>query len=75
DPAVKSYEALVHSVKGTVNTGLSGKYKVGIWIPDGQSPLVHNSLYDVKLAPNDVVSHWTDTENKYAVNVIGEVGF
>jgi hypothetical protein len=75
DPAIKSYEALIHSVKGTVDTGLSGKYKVGIWIPDGQNLLVHNSLYDVKLAPDDLVSHWKDTEGKYTVNVIGELEF
>ncbi|MDR2564001.1 MAG: DUF4874 domain-containing protein [Prevotellaceae bacterium] len=75
DPAVKSYEALIHSISGSVNTALSGKHKVGIWIPDGQSPLVHNNRYDLKFAPSDLVSHWTDAESKYTVNVIGELVF
>lgn len=75
EPGTRNYKALVHKMEGNVSIGLSGKYRVGIWMPDNSNLLKYNSMYDVKWALSANISHWTDSENKYAVNVIGEVEF
>ena len=65
---------ITHTLEGTVEvTGISGKYKVGIWMPEVASDLKYNSKYAVKFALSDLMTSWNDEEGKYAVNVIGEV--
>lgn len=74
DVARNDYKVLTHTLEGTVEvTGISGKYKVGIWMPEVASDLKYNSKYAVKFALSDLMTSWNDEEGKYAVNVIGEV--
>ncbi|WP_448778187.1 DUF4874 domain-containing protein [Bacteroides congonensis] len=75
EPGTRNHEALIHKMEGRINVGLSGKYRVGIWMPDGSETLKYNSAYGVKWALNTKITHWIDNENKYVVNVIGEVEF
>lgn len=75
DPTAKTYEILTHSVKGSVATGVSGTCKIGIWMPDEQNNLQYNNTYDVRWALNENLSHWSDNEGKYTVNIIGEITF
>lgn len=73
DPALGSYDVLTHTLKGTVDAGVSGKYKVGIWMPEASDALKYEATYAVKFAPSATVTHWQDNDGRYAVNVIGEV--
>lgn len=75
DPAAKTYQVLSHTIKGQVSTGLSGEYRVGIWMPEEQSSLKYDSRYAVKWATSDRLSHWQDPDGKYAVNIVGSVTF
>ncbi|MFT3701234.1 MAG: DUF4874 domain-containing protein [Agriterribacter sp.] len=72
DPAKGTYEVLTHTLSGTATAELTGKYRVGIWMPDPGEQR-YDSRYDIKLAPSKMVYHWWDTLGKYAVNIIGEV--
>ncbi|MDL2223958.1 DUF4832 domain-containing protein [Bacteroidales bacterium OttesenSCG-928-M06] len=70
----KPTELLIHSISGKATIDLSGKYKVGIWIPDSQESIKNEPAYCIKFATdNQVVSHWYN--NTRAVNIIGEVKF
>lgn len=75
DADEKSYKLLTHTMSGSISTGLSGKFRVGIWMPDAEELLRHNNVYDIKWPENKFLTHWVDAEGKYAVNVIGEVRF
>lgn len=75
DPATVSYEVLTHKMEGTINPGLSGTYKVGIWMPDNHDDLKHNNLYDVRWAESESLKHWKSSDGKYTVNILGEVTF
>lgn len=75
DAKEKSYKALTHTMSGSISTGLSGKYRVGIWMPDAEELLRYNNVYDIKWPENRYLTRWADKEGKYAVNMIGEVGF
>lgn len=74
DVKKNDYVALKHSLKGNADvSGLSGKYKVGIWMPETSGNLKYNNKFAVKFAASGWVTPWTDADGKYAVNVIGEV--
>lgn len=75
DVKAKDYKAVTYTLEGTATTGLSGKYKVGIWMPEPASGLTYNAKYAVKFAPSELVAPWADSEGKYAVNILGEVSF
>lgn len=75
DTATGVYKAVTYTLEGTATAGLSGKYKVGIWMPEPASGLTYNAKYAVKFAPSDLVAPWTDSDGKYAVNILGEVSF
>lgn len=68
-------QAALYTVKGNVSVGMTGTYKVGIWMPEKVDNLKYNSTYAVKFAPTDKLTHWYDAAHKYAVNLIGEVTF
>lgn len=73
DLKTNDYKPLVHTLKGTLPLDLKGTYKVGIWMPDSHPSLVHNKLYDLKWAENGRLYHWSDSGQKYTVNVIGNL--
>jgi len=75
DPASGNYTQLTHTLQGSIATGLSGNYRVGLWMPDGDTNLRYNNTYDVKWGESNQISHWTDKEGKYCVNIIDEVTF
>lgn len=68
-------QAAQYSIKGSISPGLTGTYKVGIWMPEKEASLKNNATYAVKFAPGEKVTHWFDAAGKYAVNVFGEVTF
>lgn len=77
-PGDSSFTVLEHVMSGSVPAGVSGTYRVGIWMLDGAAELANNrydNRFDVKWGLNGQLSHWRDAENKYCVNVIGEVTF
>ena len=72
----KPTELLTHTIAGTTPIDISGKYKVGIWIPDSQESIKLNAAYSIKFAvDNKNVTHWTNGDKTHTVNVIGEVQF
>lgn len=73
NPKLNTYDVLIHKIEGSIASGVSGKHKVGIWIPDFDERLKYNNLYDVKWVENSIVKHVKDADNKYLINVIGEV--
>jgi len=76
DVATKKYVPVTYTLKGTTSvTGLTGKYKVGIWMPEVADDLKYNGKYAVKFAISDLMTPWNDTAGKYAVNIIGEASF
>lgn len=76
DVVSKDFKALTYTLEGTADVaGLSGKYKVGIWMPEVASNLKYNSKYAVKFAVSNLMTPWNDEAGKYAVNVVGEVSF
>ena len=68
-------KAAEYKIKGSVAAGVTGKYKVGIWMPEKVDNLKYNSVYAVKFALTGNMSHWYDNAGKYAVNIFGEVTF
>ncbi|MCD7938330.1 MAG: DUF4874 domain-containing protein [Tannerellaceae bacterium] len=74
-PATNHPDILTHTIRGSVSTGLSGTYRIGIWMPDPTEKLRYNNLYDTKWAISEMISHWQDEQNKYTVNIICEVTF
>lgn len=76
DVEKKDYTAVTYTLQGTAAaSGLTGKYKVGIWMPETSDALKYDSKYAVKFALSDFVSAWNDSAGKYAVNIVGEVTF
>ena len=68
--------AAKYSLKGSVAAGVSGKFKVGLWIPEkGTDAMKYNADYAIRLAQTGNVSYWTDATGKYSVNIIGEIVF
>lgn len=77
-PGDATFKVLEHTFSGSVPAGVSGKYRVGIWMPDGLETLAnnkYNNKFDVKWNLNERLTHWSDSEGKYTVNVIGELTF
>ena len=70
DVVTKQNKVLVHSVKGSVAPGLSGKYKVGLWLPDPTDLLQYLPKYAVQFANTEMVEN-----SQYRINVIGEATF
>lgn len=62
---------MLHRLKGEIEVSLKGIYKVGIWMPDRQSSLTHNPLYDIRWVENRHLSHWADGER--VVNILGQI--
>ncbi|NDV58714.1 DUF4874 domain-containing protein [Bacteroides sp. 519] len=75
DNEAGNYNLLTHTMSGSISTGLSGKYKVGLWMPDNEKSLRYNSIYDIKWPENLYLSHWTDEDGKYFINLVGQVNF
>lgn len=68
-------KAAEYSIKGSMAAGLSGTYKVGIWMPEKVDDLKYNPVYAIKFALTEKLTHWYDDAGKYAVNIFGEVTF
>lgn len=71
DVGTKEYKALVHHVQGSVSPGgLSGKYKVGLWLPDPTELLQYLPKFAIQFANTEMVE-----DAEYRINIIGEVAF
>jgi hypothetical protein len=71
-PGDADYTLQTYPIAGSVSvSGLSGVYKVGLWLPDPLNK--YNAPYDIFMAPGDYVTHWTDNSGRYRVNVIDEI--
>ena len=68
-------QAAKYTIKGSVAAGVSGTYKVGIWMPEKVADWKYNSVYAIKFAQTENVTHWYDDAKKYAVNLFGTVTF
>lgn len=68
---------ITHTISGSVSAGLSGTFKVGVWVSDAVENIAKvSAAYDVKFAiDNKKVSHWTDESKTRTVNIVGEVSF
>ncbi|MFT4153558.1 hypothetical protein [Parafilimonas sp.] len=73
DTASQTYKPIVYNIQGSLKTGLPGKYKIGIWLPDPANK--YDNRYDIKLAPGKTVQHWWSPEGRYAVNILGISNF
>lgn len=67
--------SLIHTVNTSVKLPeslLSGKYKLGLWIPDGSEHLKYNNRYAIRCANGDIT--WMISEDqKYGINVITDM--
>lgn len=74
-PGDTTYTALTHSVDLSLQLPESvapGKYKLGLWIPDGSERLKYNSRYAIRCANGDTV--WAVSKGgKYGVNILTTV--
>lgn len=73
DPGDKMCETLIHSIRGTVRLSSlpMGKYKLGLWIPDGDERLKYKERYAIRCANGDV-KWWTSSDKKYGINILSE---
>lgn len=72
NPDDKNCEPLLHHIKGefTIPQNLAkGKYKLGLWIPDGSERLRYNKRYAIRCA-NGNMAWWSSPDNKYGVNIL-----
>ncbi len=50
----------------------SGKYKMGIWLPDKYESIKYDARYAMRFANRDV-DWWVDEKGRYGINVIGAI--
>lgn len=68
--------AAAYSLKGSAALeGITGTYKIGIWMPEKAAALKYNAVYAVKFARTETLTHWQDAAGKYAVNLFDELTF
>ncbi|NDV58715.1 DUF4832 domain-containing protein [Bacteroides sp. 519] len=70
DPQKQDYKQIYHSIKGNTAITVSGKYKVGLWLPDPTEELKDIDIFSIRFANTATV----ETE-KYRINIIGETEF
>ncbi len=66
---------LTHRISGAATTAAElpvGRYRLGLWLPDGTESLRYDARYAVRVANRDA-PWWTDGAGRYGVNVLGEV--
>ena len=71
-PEDSTYTPLTHSVDLSLRLPDSvapGKYRLGLWIPDGSERLKYNSRYAIRCA-NGNTTWWVSEDGKYGVNVL-----
>ena len=71
-PEDSTYTPLTHSVDLSLRLPDSvapGKYRLGLWIPDGSERLKYNSRYAIRCANGDTTWAISD-DGKYGVNVL-----
>ena len=69
DPECKP---LLHAIKGQfiIPENLkTGKYRLGLWIPDGSERLKYNNRYAIRCANGDT-EWWSSPDNKYGINIL-----
>lgn len=69
DPECKP---LLHAIKGQfiIPKNLkTGKYRLGLWIPDGSERLKYNNRYAIRCANGDT-EWWSSPDNKYGINIL-----
>ena len=69
DPECKP---LLHTIKGQfiIPEHLkTGKYRLGLWIPDGSERLKYNNRYAIRCANGDT-EWWSSPDNKYGINIL-----
>lgn len=64
-----------YTLKGSAVAGVSGTYKVGIWMPEKVDNLKYNAAYAIRFALTENMTHWSDETGKYVVNLFSEVTF
>jgi hypothetical protein len=70
DPQRKNYKQIYHNIKGSATVSLSGKYKVGLWLPDPTDALKDVNVFSIIFANTEIIQ-----TAQYRINVIGEVNF
>ncbi|MBS0027797.1 DUF4832 domain-containing protein [Chitinophaga sp. 22321] len=74
-PGDSSYKPLLHTVMVSVPAGTTiapGKYRVGLWLPDGDTVLKYNADYAMHCA-NAGNTWFIDNTRQYGVNILTEM--
>jgi hypothetical protein len=72
-----SITLLTHSISGALPLpeGATGRYRVGLWMPDTFASIRYDPAFCIKFATdNKLVTHWTDAANARTVNIVGTIG-
>lgn len=70
DPQLNDFKQVYHNIKGNVSVSLSGKYKVGLWMPDPTDELKEIPDFSIIFANTQII--YTE---KQRISIIGEVNF
>ena len=71
-PKDPEYKPLLHAIKGQfiIPENLkTGKYRLGLWIPDGSERLKYNNRYAIRCANGDT-EWWSSPDNRYGINIL-----
>lgn len=73
NPDANNYQLLQHQIKGRLDvSSLTGKFKVGLWLPDPANGLKKKAQYDIIFANRNLII-WEDANNQYRINILGSV--
>lgn len=75
DPNDAERTPLLHHINGKITLPQNlkaGKYKLGLWIPDGSDRLKYNSRYAIRCANGDM-EWWNSSDQKYGINLLTEL--
>lgn len=72
DVNTDDYKIMWHQIKGSITLSAKGSFKIGLWLPDPEAELQYIPSYSIQFA-NDGMGIWKDKENRYRVNIVGEV--
>lgn len=71
-PGDTSYTPLVHRITANMPVPAElakGKYRLGLWIPDGSECLKENNRFAIRCANGDA-EWWVSEDGKYGVNIL-----
>jgi len=70
DPKTNDFKQIYHVIKGNIPVSLSGKYTIGLWLPDPTEELRDMDVFSIIFANTKIIR-----TGSYRINIIGEVNF